>query len=905
MKWLTAGSTLLLTSVSASNEFFPRFFYAEISPIPSKSKETEFNSSNEGHLNDQTHQFPYMTPDLKRKDKDSYETGFDMEFLGFNKDIGYLLNRSADNLHFPERPWPTLNQSTTPVVESLASDIFTSNTVNSSTSSMYDSMSESGSNNLRTLRDQQIPFSTAPVGLGNNPLGSGAISMTDSARNDFIGRTIFFDNPSRLFDNRFNIVQADQSISDLASYRSAIVATAASEGIADELRNSNDLDMELFLEKLCSDSGFNAQSFGFPVANEEANKDTLAMDLLDVFEYTSLNMYNTSTSPKALAYPFYNSSLSPLAAQETFSQFPRQRSLSSPLHGKSLVRIESQFEIKIPVAEPSPKQAFYNLDREYVPWLPPNTNEIFAPIDSETFKRTFGLDPFRDTIEAVEPVETEDNRKYFPPCFKPFYNYGEIPTDMAKMEKFLMNPEARRFCHEATDEVERDRAKKLNARYKVGAKSRHSVALEFATEAKKCGLIEGRWVHRILAGDTIEFFDVPFDFDSPTEPWTVTRGRKFITALMPSLLHSLHVEENLVDFLDEFFLDKVVVKACDEVISEADKIALSSELTKIAKEMIKYLISSAIFEKFISFVQPVILPKDADSLYETLVETMKTFKVPSSYKSSELTLPVCPAVNDIKYSSKKLRNKAAMIAAFNQDMEAYKKALDDYYKKVSHEKVQERFHNERYKSKKNQKNRSFEYIKILVHYLADPIMRPNSRWVNGSFLHMKKADTSESATGDSEEKESEESAKKKPKKSTSTDELIFGQNAHQNQDFFDALFFSRILRACLILDHTVSFISENLEPFFSMYKIGLNSSPIGFRYLKAINKFFFLTRFNVVANVHPQVISYRRYLAAYLCRNGAQSMGVEPSKVQARSVSMELFSLFEAINLFQVYGVST
>ena len=32
-------------------------------------------------------------------------------------------------------------------------------------------------------------------------------------------------------------------------------------------------------------------------------------------------------------------------------------------------------------------------------------------------------------------------------------------------------------------------------------------------------------------------------------------------------------------------------------------------------------------------------------------------------------------------------------------------------------------------------------------------------------------------------------------------------------------------------------------------------------------------------------------------------MGIDPAKVQARSISMELFSLFESIHLYQVFGV--
>lgn len=919
--WLAIISSLLLSTVSTSNSEFLSELFGNAS-LPSVSTVQQGGLGSESSQDSSLiSDVPFVLSGLKRKTGQA-DLSNDLDRLGLYKNVTYAFTmRKGMTSSVSDSgcllPPPPLQDASTPVsiptvlLEPSRNESYTSNDLwininpvnllNSySSTAIYESESEAPDSLFPQINlDCGYPVLTAPLAVG----AEDGISFADGD----------FDNISLENENLCNDLLRNPHGDFDSSFSKAAAGDDEAGGIVQCELDENDRDIKLLL-KMCGAESFDIDELTFPV------EATAAADILKL---SSFQDDQDQFSSRAKAYSLSDKVLLPGDIREILPPISRARHTSgSPLFGKSAVKLEGPGDEPTPTAS-SIQPTLGETDLEFAPWMPDSTTEIYAPIDDEVFKNTFDLSPFSTKVESVEVPDTEQNIAFFPDKFKPFRYYGEFPADAEKMAKCVADSGP--LSLQVSAAVSKIRAKNLKARYSEGCKSRHNVALEFAKKASEAGLIEGQWIHRILAGGIVDFFDVPFDFHSPTEPWTVARGRRFIIALIPSLFHSTHVEENFNDFLNDFFLTKIVKKATtNQIVSESDRIAQSSELTKIAREMIRQLIPSAIFDKFISFVQPNLTPNDTESLYETLVETMINFKLAQPFRAPLNVLPTPPSRTDPRYD--RYRRKSSKEIAYAEDEKMYAQAMVGYKKMAAHIRAQERFHSEYSKNKRNQKNRSFEYLKILVNYLADPIMRPNSRWTGVSFLKVPREDSSEMAMegrGSSvkvdqpAEKTTAPSSpktrsKKRPAakaeataKETTMDQLLFGINAHENQDFFDALFFSRILRACLILDRTVSFVQEYLDPFLMENTARVTNTSVGLRYLKAVDKFILLTRFNVVANVHPQIISYRRFLAAYLCRSGAKIMAVEPKKVHSRAVSMELFSLFESIHLFQVFGVAT
>lgn len=919
--WLAIISSLLLSTVSTSNSEFLSTFFGNARLPPGLTVQQSGSGSASSQDSSVIGDVPFVLTGLKRKTGQANLSN-DLDRLGLHKNVTYAFTMrkgvasSVSDSGCLLPPPPLQDASSTPVpvptvlLEPSSNESYTSNdsrtTINPvnlshsySSTAMYESGSEAPGSLFPHINiDRGYPVLTAPLAVG----AEDGISFADGD----------FDNISLENANLCNDLLRNPHGDFDSSFSKAGAAAGDVEagGIVQCELDENDRDIKLLL-KMCGAESFDMDELTFPV------EATAAADSLKL---SSFQDDQDQFSSRAKAYSLSDKVLLPGDMREILPPIARARHTSgSPLFGKSAVKLEGPGDEPAPTAS-SIQPTISETDLEFAPWMPDSTTEIYAPIDDEVFKNTFDLSPFSTKVESVEVPDTEQNIAFFPDKFKPFRYYGEFPADAEKMAKCVADSGP--LSLQVSAAVSKIRAKNLKAHYSEGCKSRHSVALEFAKKASEAGLMEGQWIHHILAGGIVDFFAVPFDFISPTEPWTVARGRRFIIALIPSLFHSPHVEENFSDFLNDFFLTKIVKKATtNQIVSESDRIFQSSELTKIAREMIKQLIPSPIFEKFISFVQPNLTPNDTESLYETLVETMINFKLAQPFRAPLNVLPTPPSRTDPRYD--RYRRKSSREIAYAEDEKMYAQAMVGYKKMAAHIRAQERFHSEYSRNKRNQKNRSFEYLKILVNYLADPIMRPNSRWTNVSLLKVPNADASEMGSSAKVDQSAEKStapsspqtrSKKRPAaKAEATakaqeptmDQLLFGINAHENQDFFDALFFSRILRACLILDRTVSFVQEYLDPFLMEITARVTNTPVGLRYLKAIDKFILLTRFNVVANVHPQIISYRRFLAAYLCRSGAKIMAVEPKKVHSRAVSMELFSLFESIHLFQVFGVGT
>lgn len=559
-----------------------------------------------------------------------------------------------------------------------------------------------------------------------------------------------------------------------------------------------------------------------------------------------------------------------------------------PGNEKNLEAVNSTFERRQSTSTPPIPQTAEAIEQEYRPWIPSSTTRAFMSEPFTALKEDFDLPPFlASKTAALDEPETEADKSYFRDAdFKPFQDYGELFEDENKMKGALES--VRDEVVRVSDSISESHQKYLKTKKMGSSSSRHAAINSFIKNNKH--LTESEWLKMVLRGESVDFFQF-YANSTDLSLWTVTRCRQFIVVVIPSIVYSPHLEEVLLDFLNDFFLPHIVKSANAAMRTETDRNNLSSELTKIAVEMIKELITPVIFDKFVSYIQPVITQNHADLLYETLVETMKTFKVPRKYVPEELTLPLKPSHKDAKYKTFKALD--AKLKAFKADMENYQTEIDILKAKLERNNDRKAaFQADLIRVKKIHKSRSFDYLKCLVTNFGDPIMRPDSRWIKGIYLDMPKDVTGVDDVVDTDEL-------------TSPVRAAMGPDAHENQDFFDALFFSRILRACLVLDHTINFVAIHLDPFLKSYQIDQIDTRIGFRYLIAVNRFIKITRFNVVANVLPQLINYRRYLLAYLTRNGATYMGIETKKVQSRAITFELLSLFESLHLYQMYTVNS
>ena len=523
---------------------------------------------------------------------------------------------------------------------------------------------------------------------------------------------------------------------------------------------------------------------------------------------------------------------------------------------------------------------------EYAPWIPQEQEHSFLYGSFADLENDFELKPMNTQVESVELAETEEGRHFFRPVFKPFQDYGVFDSQDAKLKAAIEI--VRPLSHAVTDMVAAKREESIKNRSRDMTSSRHEVALKYAKSARNLNLIEGDWLYIVLNGGAVSFFDY-YESIKDTEEirkWSVRRCRKLICAMIPSIMFSSNFEEVLIDFLDDFFLPHVLKNENDALESEEEQDALIKEITKIGKEMIKNCISPAIIESYISYIKPLLTENEAEDFYEALVDTMENFTIPKPFVAAK---KIKPDIGDVKYSQ--ITSKA-------EKLKTYKDDLIEYEEKNRREQRKVRYQDDLIRVRRIHKVRSFDTLRVLVTHFPEPIMNSNSRWINENYLKMP---CNKSKT---EEKEMEIDDKLAKKDKNLIDKLIFGDDSHENQDFFDALFFSRVLRACLVLENTINFVALYLDPFLKKHRTVEIDSRKGFRFFKTVDKFIRITRFNVVSNALPQIINYRRYLIAYLIRNGANWMGIVPSKVQSRAINFEFLSLFEALHLFQVVDPS-
>lgn len=593
---------------------------------------------------------------------------------------------------------------------------------------------------------------------------------------------------------------------------------------------------------------------------------------------SSVSSYRSDSATSELGKRFASHSIDHVGYDHMFEHLPDS---FGPIFGDFVVLPQK------PIENPP-------FEVEYGPWLPESedgddTSYLYRSFDN--LKSDFDLQPLSDQVETVESPETEVGRNYFRHGFKPFQDYGEFVYDKDQLRAAveIAKPSSERVAQQ----MDQRREQTSKRRGREVKSVRHAEALEYAKLAALSKLIESEWIYKIINGGTIDFLSYFEEIDDTEElqNWTVKRCAEFIVALIPSVMFSSNFEEVLIDFFDDFFIPQILPMENEKLTSTSDQIKLVNELVTIGKEMIKHSISHTIIENFLRIIQDLFTDAESEKLYETLVDTMNKFKIPKPFVSNR----VAPSLDDEKYSE--ISDKEERESTFQAD-------LDKHKEKVMREERKARYQEDLIRVKHIHKARSFETLRILVSLFPGPIMRPDSRWCSGNYLRMPRyiANAEDFFSSTTEEGNHESSKRKKKKKLV--DQKLFGEAAHENQDFFDALFFSRILRACLVQEDIIELVANVLDPFLRSYQITIPDSPLSFRYLKVVDKFINITKFNVVANVPPPIINYRRYLIAYLIRNGANWMGIVPSKVQSRAIAFEFLSLFEAVHLYQVVDPS-
>jgi len=625
------------------------------------------------------------------------------------------------------------------------------------------------------------------------------------------------------------------------------------------------------------------------------------------FSLASLDDYDTS--PKAIGYNFHNHFLT------NRPESPMGPALGIPLTRKLSLYSSPDAQEKISACVPSNFYAGESASAqycEYRPWISsdattrqgpsPSSVDNFVSCEDEAIRNDFSLLPFRTDTESLHKPEPQESLKYFPESMLPFQEYPEFkstfPDFTVDLDKMLQD----------FKDAEQGRALAKTNRLKTLSKTRHSRAVEYSRMAAASGLIEAEWISACLVGD------VPLFSEVSVENWSVKRGFHFITAVVSSIVFDPHYEEVLEDFLRDFFLPRVVRPTFEAATHDPRaKQELSRDLANIAIEMIANLISPALFDRFIEFTHRAFTFEDADSLYKTLHDAMMFLSIPRPYKASSARTvkPIPPDRNDPLYLNDQGLFDSALLA-FQEEFDAYTQETRKFEK---HRRNRE----DEIRVKRMHKMRSFEFLKVLVTHLAEPIVVVDSKWTRDHLLKVPVASIEQELKGEEETKQDRKHKKSSKKRTTAAaaaktataaiepkQEELPRSTRHENQDFFDALFFAPILRAVLMLGDPIDFIHFHLDPFLKAHRSnGAFESHMSISYLRTVNRFISITRFNVVANCLPKILDYRRYILAYLVNNGAYLMGAPPKKIQSQAITLGLLNLFESVHLYQIYGPLT
>lgn len=460
--------------------------------------------------------------------------------------------------------------------------------------------------------------------------------------------------------------------------------------------------------------------------------------------------------------------------------------------------------------------------------------------------------------EIVEIEETEDDLAFF----GELHDYGEFEENemMNQAANIIAKPLSSMVTEKICEKRQNRAERRDNSTYCVEFQQLVNYA-ETLKAMEDCKYIEYDWIYFMLNEVMIDFCEYSESIqNNPDEidKWTVIRVRNLIQAMVPCILYSETIGEVLEDFVNDFFIPIIVMKENNNsnTVQMNNKMnnfhrrkLLSEEYKLILIPMIENLISPVIIEKFVRAIEPILFIDDANCVFSALVQTMINFRIPEP-----LTFP------------KRIRPS-------DRDSIEYK----EYFKQCGKDRIAKRYRNALICCKKIHKNRSFEILKILVTYFPHPIVRLDSQWTDQDYLNIPN----------------------RPDVQQQPDPIISGEDLHPNQDFFDVLFLSKVLRACLLLDDIEFLTANTVHPFFVKKHLNLPNIAITGRLWTAIDTIFRITKINIVANLPHRDVADRRFLIAYLMNEAAPFISCQTDTVSFPAIAFHLESVFESIWLYQ------
>ncbi len=456
--------------------------------------------------------------------------------------------------------------------------------------------------------------------------------------------------------------------------------------------------------------------------------------------------------------------------------------------------------------------------------------------------------------EIVETEETADDLAFF----GELHDYGEFEENetMNQAAKEIAKPLSSMVTEKICEKRQNRAERRDDGSYCVEFQPLVNYA-ETLKAIENGKYVEYDWIYSMLNGVMIDFCEYYESIQNNTdeiEKWTVTRVRNLIQAMVPCILYSEVIGEVLEDFVSDFFIPIIVMKENNNIIQMNNHFhhrkLLSEEYKLILIPMIENLISPVIMEKFVRAIEPILFIDDANCVFSALVQTMTNFRIPEP-----LTFP------------KRIRPS-------DRDSIEYK----EYFKQCGKDRIAKRSRNALIRCKKIHKNRSFEILKILVTFFPHPIVRHDSQWTSQDYLNILKH----------------------PDVQQQPDPVISGDDLHPNQDFFDILFLSKVLRACLILDDIEFLTMNTLHLFFLRNRLSQSNIAITRRLWTAIDTIFRITKINIVANLSYRAVTDRRFLIAYLMKEAAPFIGCQTDTISFHAIAFHLESIFESIWLYQM-----
>ena len=533
----------------------------------------------------------------------------------------------------------------------------------------------------------------------------------------------------------------------------------------------------------------------------------------------------------------------------------------------------------------------------------------------------------------VDPndLDTEDNLMFFPANMQPIHDHGEYLYDAEQLKSMvaLVKPHCKAVS-EAIVIARQDEVRTIEESLNSSNTQQRIPLAKFASSHTTSSVTPTvkKWVSMILSDQCIDYSCMPTY--NPSVPstmiWTIERCAHFlIHGLLPSItVAASHMEECITDFINDFMIPKVMIPQGNAVVGFS--YGLCVDLSNIIECMIKCFVSSTIVHTLLNAIatllpQPVVTvfeEKQVSGLYETLINTMlKLPAIPSKPELKTTVMPTRPSMDDAQFQV--ISDPIMRESEYQASVARYEIELIECKKKISKDRVMFDRRLRQYRLAHTQKSRAFDYLKSLSTLFPSPLMMKGNLCRKKTMLCVKKR--VESVSMSSSAIISDESTKR----GTQVEVFkfkIMGVNPHPHQDFFDAIFFACILKAMTVLSETCLDDNDTMSESFSAHRVIENSSLDamfnslqkahiirelnddnvikGLRVLMTIDRFIEITRFNVVANKSLAVIESRRQLLRYMCQKVADIMSVPLKKIHSRCVALQLLSLFESLQVYQV-----